>query len=165
MSAGGDHPTAESLVVRTFDGLAPLFRNALTEALKACAEEGLDAIAYETLRSDELQQMYYARGRPPSEEYPGPVTNARSAQYGWHFFGLACDVISASKRWAVTDEWRRDVNAIMREHRLACGADWPHPDYPHVQWGKCKRSPSDEARALYAQGGNAAVWQAVGAIA
>lgn len=163
MSAGLDHPTAESLVVSSFDGLAPLFRASLTAALAECNAAELDAIAYETLRSDELQRMYYARGRteiPPHYT----VTNARTAKFGWHFFGLGADIISRSRRWNVTDEWRKSVNAIMRSHGLKCGADWPHPDMPHVQWGKCRRSPSNEARALYAQGGLAAVWRAVGAV-
>jgi hypothetical protein len=164
MSAGLDHPTAESLVVNSLDGVAPKFRDALEAALADCDAEGLDAIVYESLRSDELQRLYYARGRteiPPHYT----VTNAKTAQFGWHFFGLAADVISESNRWNVTDEWREQVNTIMREHGLDCGADWPHPDMPHVQWGKCKRSPSDEARRLYAQGGLQAVWEAVGAAA
>lgn len=164
MSAGGDHLTPEEMVQRSFDPLAPKFRASLVAALKECNDNGLDAYAYETLRSDELQKLYWVRGRPPTEEYPRPVTNARSAQYGWHFFGLAADIISVSKRWSVSDEWRKNVCAIMRKHGLDCGADWPHPDLPHVQWGRCKRSPSNEARALYAQGGNALVWQAVNAI-
>ena len=164
MSAGLDHPTAESLVVSSLNGLAPLFRAALTAALAECNAAGLDAIAYETLRSDELQQMYYARGRtviPPHYT----VTNAQTARHGWHFFGLAVDVISASKRWDVTKEWRDTVSSIFKSHGCSAGADWPHPDLPHYQFGKCRRSPSNKARELYAQGGNAAVWQAVGAVA
>jgi hypothetical protein len=164
VSAGQDHPpTAESLVVDSLDGVAPLFADAIMAALAECNAQGYDAISYETLRSDELQQMYYARGRtvvPPSYT----VTNVRSAQYGWHFFGLGDDIISASMRWDVTQEWRDAVNVIMRSHGLSCGADWPSfPDLPHVQWGGCRRSPSNEARALYAQGGLEAVWNAVGA--
>jgi hypothetical protein len=165
MSAGAGH-SAESLVQRSFDGLAPKFREALEAALAECNAQGLDAYAYETLRSDELQALYYARGRTDIDGEFGPgetVTNAQSAQYGWHFFGLAADVISRSKQWKVTDAWRRQVNIIMRKHGLACGSDWPHPDEPHVYWAKCRRTPSDEARRLYAQGGLAKVWAAVGA--
>jgi hypothetical protein len=162
MSAGADSP--ESQVVSSLDGLAPAFADAIMAALAECAAAGLDAISYETLRSDELQQIYWQRGRPPTDEYPTPVTNVRSAQYGWHFFGLADDIISSSMRWDVTDEWRAAVNVIMRAHGLSCGADWPSfPDLPHVQWGGCRRSPSNEARALYAQSGLEAVWEAVGA--
>lgn len=166
MSAGGSH-SAESLVQRSFDGLAPRFRASLEAAIRECNQSGLDAYAYETLRSDELQELYYARGRTDIDgEFPlgETVTNARSAKYSWHFYGLAADIISKSKQWKVSDEWRRSVNAIMRKHGLACGADWPHPDEPHVYWKKCKRSPSDEARRLYAEGGLHAVWEAVGAL-
>lgn len=166
MSAGTNHPTAESLVQRDFGGLAPKFRKALLEALVECNTSGLDAYAYETLRSDELQELYYARGRTDIDgEFPlgETVTNARTAQFGWHFFGLAADIISKSKGWKVSDTWRASVNIIMRGHGLACGSDWPHPDTPHVYWSKCRMSPSDEARRLYKQGGLPAVWQAVGA--
>lgn len=165
MSAGSDNARAEQLVCRTLDGLAPLFRKAVQKSLVECSDEGLDAIVYESLRSDELQQLYFRRGRPPTPEYPETVTNAPTAQYGWHFFGLGVDVISASKRWSAGDEWNRQVATIFRVNGCSAGQDWPHPDVPHYQWGKCRRSPSSEARALYAQGGNAAVWAAVGAIA
>lgn len=163
MSAGLDHPAAETLVVRSLDGLAPKFRAAVEAALAECQEKNLDAIVYESLRSDELQKLYYARGRteiPP--DYT--VTNAKSAQYSWHFFGLGVDVISKSKRWDVSDDWRAKVSAIFTHHMCAAGAYWPHPDYPHYQWYLCRRSPSDEARRLYAQGGLPAVWRAVQAI-
>lgn len=163
MSAGLDDRNAEQLVVSSLAGLAPLFREAVETSIAECSDEGLDAVVYESLRSDELQRIYYARGRtviPPDET----VTNAPTAQYGWHFFGLAVDVISASKRWDVSDDWRRTVSSIFKSHGCQAGADWPHPDLPHYQWGKCRRSPSNEARALYAQGGNALVWQAVGAV-
>jgi hypothetical protein len=42
--------------------------------------------------------------------------------------------------------------------------DWHHPDLPHVEFGRCKDSPSDEARRLYSDGGVKAVWRAVGAL-
>jgi hypothetical protein len=162
MSAGLDHPDTDAMVTSSLDLLAPQVRIAAAAALKECNDERLDAIAYETRRSDELQRIYYQRGRtviPPSYT----VTNVASAQYGWHFFGLALDVISASKRWDVTPEWRHQVTEIFKRHGFAAGAEWPHPDEPHYQWAKCRRSPSDEARSLYAEGGLEAVWQAVGA--
>jgi peptidoglycan L-alanyl-D-glutamate endopeptidase CwlK len=159
MSAGQD---SDALVNSSLDGLAPAFADAIMAALAECATAGLDAIVYESLRSDELQRIYYARGRtvvPPHDT----VTNAPSAQYGWHFFGLAVDVISASKRWDAGDAWNLKVGAIMRSHGLKCGQDWAHPDIPHYQFGKCTISPTNETRALYAQGGNPAVWAALGA--
>ena len=163
MSAGLDHPDAESLVVSSLDGLAPKFRLAVQAGLVECHEAGLDAIVYESLRSDELQRMYYARGRtviPPKYT----VTNAASAQFGWHFYGLAVDIISKSKRWDAGDKWNLQVAALMRAQGLDAGMDWPHPDIPHYQWGKCKRSPTSYARSLYTTGGLIAVWTEVGAI-
>jgi hypothetical protein len=163
VSAGLDHPDAESLVVSSLDGLAPKFRLAVEAGLKECTEAGLDAIVYESTRSDELQKIYYARGRtviPPKYT----VTNAASAQFGWHFYGLAVDIISKSKRWDAGDKWNLQVAALMRAHGLDAGMDWPHPDIPHYQWGKCKRSPTSYARQLYATGGLEAVWKEVGAL-
>lgn len=159
MSAG---TSVESMVQRSLEGCAPLFAAAVQDAIDECNEQGLDAFVYESLRSDELQRLYYARGRttiPPHYT----VTNARSAQFSWHFFGLAVDVISKSRGWETSGEWRRRVAAIFKSHGLAWGGDWPHPDLPHFQWGKCKRSPSDKARELYAEGGLQLVWQVVGA--
>ena len=81
MSAGGSH-SAESLVQRGFDGLAPKFREALEAALEECNDQGLDAYAYETLRSDELQELYYARGRTDIDgEFPlGHTVTNRSCR-------------------------------------------------------------------------------------
>lgn len=163
MSAGLDDAKAESLVQNSTDGLAPQFKHAVIDAIDECHSKGLDAIVYESLRSDELQRIYYQRGRtviPPHET----VTNAPTAQYGWHFFGLAVDVISARDRWSVAPSWRKQVSEIFKFHGCTAGAEWPRfPDEPHYQWGKCRRSPSDEARALYARGGLILVWDAVGA--
>jgi hypothetical protein len=36
---------------------------------------------------------------------------------------------------------------------------------PHFQWGRCKPSPSDEARRLIDTEGEVSVWRAVGAMA
>lgn len=162
MSAGLDHPDTDAMVVSSLDDLAPAMRAAVASAIEECNDNRLDAVVYESLRSDELQHIYWCRGRteiPP--DYT--VTNVESAQYGWHFFGLAVDVISASKRWDVTPDWRHQVTEIFKRHGLSAGAEWPHPDEPHYQFGKCRRSPSNEARALYAQGGLPAVWAAIGA--
>jgi hypothetical protein len=163
MSAGMDHIDTDAMVCSSVKVLAPAMRWAVEAAIKECNDERLDAIVYESVRSDELQHIYYQRGRtvvPPHET----VTNVASAQYGWHFFGLAVDVISASKRWSVTDAWRHQVTEIFKRHGLSAGAEWPHPDEPHYQWGKCRRSPSDWCRELYAQGGLEAVWKEVGAL-
>jgi hypothetical protein len=170
VSAGLDHIDTDAMVVSSLDGLPPKMRSAVEAALKECNDERLDAVVYESHRSDELQRIYWARGRRQTPdgkwEVVDPdavVTHAPSAEYGWHFFWLAVDVISASMRWDVPESWRSQVTAIFKRHGLDAGADWPHPDAPHYQWGECRTSPSDRARSLYAEGGLEAVWKAVGA--
>ena len=151
-----------SLVSHDISLLAPLFRLAVAKSINDCLKVGLDAKVYEACRSNEVQTAYYALGRsviPPTYT----VTNAPTADHSWHFFGLAVDVISASKGWDVTPMWMRMVAAHFKANGCDWGGDWQHPDYPHFQWGRCKPSPSDEARSLYASGGNHAVWEAVGA--
>lgn len=140
--------------------LAPRFGLAVGEALNICHRKGLDVIVFEGARSDELQRYYYEQGRTR----PGPIiTNARSAQFGWHFFRLAIDAISASRGWNVTASWREEVAKIFESVDLDWGGRWRSPDFPHYQWGRLRSSPSDRARQLYAEGGLIRVWQEVGA--
>lgn len=143
--------------------LAPAFRAAVDAAITECHAAGLDAMVYETYRSDELQAVYYARGRtvvPPHDT----VTNARSNLYSWHGYGLAVDVISRSKEWNVSDAWFASVATIFKKHGCKWGGDWTSPDKPHFQWGHCRPSPSDLARELIRTKGVEAVWEAVGAL-
>jgi hypothetical protein len=143
--------------------LAPMFRAAVEAALRDANAEGLDAYVYETYRSAELQALYYARGRtvrPPDR----PVTNAQSNLYSWHGYGLAVDVISREHRWDRPWTWFAAVAAHFARHGCRWGGEWRNPDPPHMQWGRCKPSPSDEARRLLAEGGMEAVWRAVGAM-
>lgn len=144
--------------------LAPLFRAAIDTAIAECndAANHLDAIVYETYRSNELQVIYYTRGRtvrPPSS----PVTNAISNVYSWHGYGLAVDVIHRTEEWGAGEAWFRRVAEIFKRHGCKWGGDWRSPDLPHIQWGLCRASPSDRARALLRTGGVWSVWEAVGA--
>ncbi|MDB5988311.1 MAG: hypothetical protein JWR16_3364 [Nevskia sp.] len=161
MSAGG---TTDSKVSANADlgKLAPRFRAAVESGLAACTAAGLDAKVYEGFRSEELQALYYARGRsviPPAT----PVTNAQSSLYSWHGYGLAVDVISQSKAWDMPEAWFGQVAEIFKQYGCAWGGDWKQRDLPHFQWGRCKPSPSDLAREIIAAQGATAVWQAVGA--
>ena len=160
MSAGATNTTLAPN--RAFEVLAPKFRIAVERAIRAANEKGLDAIVYETYRSQQLQEAYYARGRtqvPPVST----VTNARSNLYSWHGYGLAVDVISKAKQWDVSPAWYEGVAACFRAEGCRWGGEWRMKDLPHFQWGPCKPSPSDVARQLYATGGLQAVWDAVGA--
>jgi peptidoglycan LD-endopeptidase CwlK len=167
MSAGA---SVESMVVRSLENCAPYFTDAVIAALAECDVQGYDAYVYESIRSEALQALYWSRGRRQRDdgswEIVDPnavVTNAKSALYSWHIYGLAVDVISLANDWKVSAEWRQGVTDIFKARGLKAGADWPHPDTPHYQWASCKRSPSDRARELYATGGLPLVWQIVGA--
>ena len=145
--------------------LAPLFRAAVEAAIAECnsGAKPLQAMVYETYRSNELQVVYYARGRtvrPPD----ATVTNAMSNLWSWHGYGLAVDVIHKTEHWGVGDDWFQQVAEIFKKHGCKWGGEWKSKDLPHFQWGFCKPSPSDKARELMRTGGVMAVWQAVGAI-
>ncbi len=149
-------------VVSDLGQLAPRFRAAVEQALALCGQAALNAKVYETYRSEDLQVIYYARGRtqiPPAV----PVTNASSNLYSWHGYGLAVDVIHATLEWNAPPEWFQSVANCFRQAGCRWGGEWTKPDLPHFQWGLCKPSPSDLARQLIASGGVQAVWQAVGA--
>ncbi len=140
--------------------LAPLFRQSVLGALVDCRLHGFDAYVFEAHRTQELQTLYWNRGRtviPPIHT----VTNVRDAQYGWHFFGLAVDVISQSKHWDESPAWFAAVAAIFKKHGCAWGGDWKSKDTPHMQWGLCRPTPSDLSREAYRTGGNPAVWKLV----
>ena len=160
MSAGRGAPSPT--VTNDLETLAPKFAAAVEDALAACNAAGLDAMVYEAYRSAELQELYYERGRsiiPPTTT----VTNAQSNLFSWHGYGLAVDVIHARLQWDAPEEWFADVATYFRTAGCRWGGEWKFKDLPHFQWGLCKPSPSDEARALLAAGGVAAVWKAVGA--
>jgi peptidoglycan L-alanyl-D-glutamate endopeptidase CwlK len=143
--------------------LAPAFRAAVQQALDDCTARGLDAYVYEAYRSQELQALYYARGRtiiPPTR----PVTNAPTNVYSWHGYGLAVDVISRAGAWNVPAGWFAAVAESFARFRCAWGGHWKSKDLPHFQWGACKPSPSDTARRILAVDGVEAVWRAVGAL-
>lgn len=186
MSAGGSgglppglHEQRDTLC------LAPLFRLAVDASLAACRAVGLDAMVWETCRTQALQEFYYTRGRPPTPEYPAPVTWQRDAMKAWHFYGLAVDVISEEHHWfALTpdlthgltggalaavaaarrrqrDEWFSAVARIFVAHGCAWGGEWVKRDTPHFQWGRCRPTPSQLSIDAYRRGGQRAVWQLV----
>ena len=161
MSAGGGDITTH--VDNDLGRLAPVFRAAVVDAIQRCHDAGLDAMVYEAYRSPELARLYYARGRtvrPPLTT----VTNAPDNTYSWHGYGLAVDVISRARGWDVGKDWFAKVAEIFKACGCRWGGEWKSPDLPHFQWGRCRPSPSDDARRLLATQGAPAVWAAVGAI-
>ena len=159
-SKGSAAATAPS-VQRDLRALAPKFAAALADGLNECWRRGLDAVVHEAVRADDLQRHYYAQGRTR----PGAVvTYAASALYSWHGYGLAVDIISASKAWGFSSQWINAVAAIMEARGLDWGGRWKRQDLPHFQFGTLKPSPSDRARELLRTGGREAVWREVGAL-
>lgn len=98
-----------------------------------------DPILFETERKDALQRIYYKQGS----------TNAPSAIYGWHFYRVATDWISASMEWSVPQKWWDTLANFMGKHGIDPGNAWIHPDHPHGQLGGLKKSPSDISRETY----------------
>ncbi len=163
MSAGSGRPGLK--VNNDLTLLAPRFAEAVSDALADCRSRGLEAIVYEAQRSQELQALYYARGRsivPPHHT----VTNAPSNLLSWHGYGLAVDVIHRTRFWKPDggERWFADVAHIFKQHACRWGGDWTKPDTPHFQWHLCRPSPSQEARQLLLTQGRQAVWQALGAV-
>jgi hypothetical protein len=165
MSAGahGQYPGEPPVtVIHDLSRLAPGVERMVRAALDECHANGLDAVVYETERTEATQAIYYARGRtqiPPT----ATCTNARTALQAYHIFRVAVDVISASRGWDVTDDWRKAVTAIFRIHGMAWGGDWPghFKDFPHYQPVSLPHlTPSDDARARFARdGGPEGCWK------
>jgi peptidoglycan L-alanyl-D-glutamate endopeptidase CwlK len=161
MSAGvhGSTPT----VNKDLTILAPKFRVAVESALAECGQKGLDAIVFEAFRSDELQRLYFARGRtviPPVKT----VTNARTNLESWHGYSLAVDVIHRTKFWNAPESFFAQVAEVFGRHDCKWGGNWRMRDLPHFQWARCKPSPSQTAITIARTEGVEAVWRVVGAI-
>lgn len=152
--------------IRSLDGLAPVFRQKIEHVIHRLHALGRDATIAESLRTDERQAYLYGFGRE-YDDGRGIVTNAPTGNSGWHKFGLAVDIISASERWNAPASFWSMLGVCARSEGLAWGGDWKtFPDRPHVQFGPpMRRSPSIRARELYLNGGIEAVWAEVGALA
>lgn len=146
--------TTSLLRIRSRVYLAPAFDRALQVTLDEMKAIGHDPIVFETIRSDQRQQALCKAG----------VSKAKTGWSSWHFYGLAADVISASKEWG-DEKFFADLARVAEGNGLASGLRWPtFHDAPHLQWGRCKRSPSILARAYYLAAGVPRVWKAVGAL-
>ncbi len=158
-------PQPEPPCITDLTGLAPKFRDALIDTLADLVHAGWRPRIRESLRTDERQQWLYGFGRE-YDDGRGIVTNAPTAESGWHFYGLATDV--GDRRYEDGQEPPEFYTALAEcaaRHGLVTGAKWhvgQGGDRDHVQWGAMAQSPH-EAPALYAAGGLQAVWQAVGA--
>lgn len=155
-------PPHEVPVDADLSKLAPRFRTAVERVLAEMKDHGHTPMVFEAFRSPERQAFLHGFGRE-YDDGRGKVT-ASPAGHSWHEYGLGVDVICAKRGWDAPPAFWRALGSAARGAGLTWGGDWSHPDLPHIQWGKCRPSPSDEGRRLLKQGGLAAVWRAVKAL-
>ncbi|MBY0490637.1 MAG: M15 family metallopeptidase [Gemmatimonadaceae bacterium] len=166
-------PPAEIPVCRDLQVLAPGFRMRLDLVIDDLQRAGFDPMVVETLRTSERQRFLFGFGRD-YDDGRGVVTHSSDCDETWHGFGLAADIISASKRWDAAPAFWTALGAACRIRGLTWGGDWNgngssdderFVDRPHVQFGPpMRRSPSPRAARLLAEGGMPAVWKEVGAL-
>lgn len=138
------------------DACAPLFADAVRLLLADLTGQGYPPRLFETLRTNERQAWLYGFGRD-YDDGRGIVTGAATAFDGWHFYGVACDVIHRDRMWNAPGFFAAMRKAMPRYGLGICTVS----DYPHCQWLRCKKRPSAKARQLYEAGGLEAVWAAV----
>lgn len=156
-------PPPEVPRISSLVGLAPKFRQAVEAILADVDRERV----FETLRSDERQRFLYGFGREYDDAGAprGPVTKARTAMGGWHFYGLAVDIVEDDATpWIAPNAFWQSLGLAAERHGCKWGGRWKRVDLPHVQWGRCRKSPSQRSVELYRTGGLEAVWRAVGAL-
>lgn len=148
----------------SLEHLAPQFRVAVVFILEEVRAAGWKVRVFESLRTNERQQYLYGFGRE-YDDGRGPVTKAPTADRGWHFFGLAVDIVEDDETpWKAPQAFWQALGAAAERHGCTWGGRWKALDLPHIQWGKCRPSPSARARELHRTGGLEAVWRAVGAV-
>lgn len=155
-------PPPEPTRVATLDECAPLFAAAVRQVLVEMQVQGHKVRIFETMRSADRQEWLYGMGRD-YDDGRGRVTNARASS-GWHTYGLAADLVEDDATpWRATTQFWRALGAAAEKHGLVWGGRWKALDLPHVQWGRCRRSPSARAGQLVQDGGLIALWREVGA--
>lgn len=157
-------PPAEVPRISALDGLAPKFRQAVAAVLTDMKADGFRVKVFESLRSNERQQFLYGFGRE-YDDGRGPVTKVPTADKGWHYFGLAVDIVEDDVTpWIAPQLFWQTLGLTAESYNCTWGGRWQMVDLPHLQWGNCRVSPSQRARDLYASGGREAVWKEVGAL-
>lgn len=144
---------------RDLSKLAPRFEEAVRSVLMDMVYEGHRAIVVEALRSDERQAHLFNFGRS-YDDGRGVVTMARVGDKSWHRYGLAVDIAENDKDpWVAPEAFWLALQRLARKHGLASGMDWLKKDRPHVQWGKCPKSPSTADMIRFRQDGFQGVWK------
>lgn len=119
---------------------------------------------FETLRTDARQIYLHGFGRQ-YDDGRGIVTQAATVDTTWHGYGLAVDLVEKDATpWDAPDEFWQKIGKAAVRHGLSWGGYWTHPDRPHVQWGACPKSPTEDDHKLLHTQGIEAVWKKYGAI-
>jgi len=117
---------------------------------------------FETLRTEERQQFLHGFGRL-YDDGRGPVTKAKTAMNGWHFFGLAADIVEDDATpWQAPNAFWQSLGLAAERHGCVWGGRWKIVDLPHVQMGGIPVSPTADTRAAYEKGGLKQVWAELG---
>lgn len=165
-------PTPEPPPNRDMTKLAPLFAEKVFTLIANMKERKHDAFVFEGFRSDARADWLFKSGRE-FDDGRGIVTKAKTARKSWHRYGLAVDIISASKEWNAPLTFWADLRTIATSLGLTSGDDWDRDgipveddpdehltDRPHVQW-HCEGmnvTPSDHAWELLQTKGVEMVW-------
>jgi peptidoglycan L-alanyl-D-glutamate endopeptidase CwlK len=160
-------PPAEVPVNRRRDGLAPKFDAALSFLLNDLTKvTGVEWMVVETLRNDDRQRFLYGFGRV-YDDGRGVVTHSETSDDTWHGYGLAADIVPVKTKWSQVDLFHA-IPKLALKRGLLSGADWNRngasdderfQDWPHVQWGAMRRSPSPNAARIADKGGLPALWE------
>lgn len=137
---------------RSLDVLHPIFRAQLECMIARQKKGGWAPLVQETKRSQTLQSIYYKK-KPP-------VTRVKDVATGFHGYGLAADVISATKGWSDPKFFYWQA-----QHAESCGLMagyfWKKlPDAPHIQYAGWGNSPPLWARRLLADS-LPMIWQTI----
>ena len=158
--------------------LAPLFAEKVFALLAELRKRGHDPIVREGFRSDERQTYLYGFGRT-YDDGRGIVTKAAPAAKSWHRYGVAVDIVSASKGDDAPASFWNALRVAAANLFLTSGDDWDRDgipveddpdehlaDKPHVQWWvpTMRVTPSDRAWQLLQTQGVEAVWSELRAV-
>lgn len=157
-------PPAEVPVTSRVTALAPKMQVAVEAIVKQMADLGHKAKVFETLRTAERQAFLYGFGRT-YDDGRGTVTKVQDARKGWHYYGLAVDIVqNDASPWDAPQAFWQTLGKCAEANGLTWGGRWKFLDLPHSQWAGCPTSPTALDIALAAESGIEAVWKKYGAI-
>jgi len=158
------NPPAEVPVTSRVTALAPKMQVAVEAIIKQMADLGHKAKVFETLRTAERQAFLHGFGRT-YDDGRGTVTKVQDARKGWHFYGLAVDIVqNDASPWDAPQAFWQTLGKCAEANGLTWGGRWKFLDLPHSQWAGCPTSPTALDISLATESGIEAVWKKYGAI-